>query len=153
MKLLKITDRNRELVFVLRELRRNARFRSMRRFVQHGSTSTYTHCENVAALSLRLAGWLPGPIDRTYLVRGAFLHDFYLYDWHIPDASHRLHGFSHAAKALENADRQFALSDTERNIIYSHMWPMNLTHLPHCREAVLVCLSDKLCALGETFRR
>ena len=88
--------------------------------------------------------------DVKSLVVGAFLHDFYLYDWHEKDDSHRWHGFSHAHTALLNADARFALTDKERDIIAHHMWPLNLTKLPRCREALLVCLVDKYCSTVET---
>ena len=36
------------------------------------------------------------------LIKGAMLHDFYLYDWHAQDnGEHRWHGYHHAEKARE----------------------------------------------------
>lgn len=57
---------------------------------------------------------------------------------------------THAHTALLNADARFALTDKERDIIAHHMWPLNLTKLPRCREALLVCLVDKYCSTVET---
>ena len=59
------------------------------------------------------------------------------------------HGISHPAAALRNAQKLFTLSSKERNIIASHMWPFNLTTIPQSREAWMVTLADKLCALTE----
>ena len=50
-------------------------------FIQHGSTTLYNHCRNVALLSLKIADGLRLKVDHKSLVRGALLHDYYLYDW------------------------------------------------------------------------
>lgn len=42
-----------------------------------------------------------------YLVCGALLRNYFLYDWYEPDKSHQLHAFSHAKCALHNAERDF----------------------------------------------
>lgn len=125
----------------------------MKGFVQHGHISTYQHVMNVVEMSCLLDRVLRLHSDRKCLVRGAFLHDFYLYDWHDRSVHARLHGFRHPLTALTNARKRFALSPKEENIIESHMWPLTLTHLPRCREAAVVCLADKICALYETVHR
>lgn len=124
--------------------------RSMRRYVQHGRITTYDHCLRVALLSYWLNRRFGLGADEESLVRGAFLHDFYLYDWHHCSDREGLHGFRHPAVALQNAEREYPLNEKERNIIRSHMWPLTLFHAPCCREAALVCLADKCCSLRET---
>lgn len=79
----------------------------MSQYTQHGQITTFEHCCAVAYYSLRLARFLRLRFDFRGLVRGAFLHDFYLYDWHVPDKHHRLHGLSHPDTALRNAKRPF----------------------------------------------
>ena len=51
--------------------------------------------------------------------------------------------------ALERAEEDFDLTPIERNIIARHMFPL-VPIPPACREAWIVCLTDKACALGET---
>ena len=41
--------------------------------------------------------------DKGSLVRGALLHDYFLYDWHQPHKEYGLHGFTHPSTALRNA--------------------------------------------------
>lgn len=74
---------------------------------------------------------------------------YFLYDWHQKDPSHRLHGFRHPKTALGNAQRDYYLNWKEKNIIARHMFPL-IPVPPQCREAWIVCLADKWCALGET---
>ena len=124
--------------------------RQMQGYIQHGSITTYRHCADVTRMCFWLNRRFHLGADESTLVRGAFLHDLYLYDWHDKDGDHKWHGFHHADRALENADRFFQLNPKERQMIYCHMWPLNLTRLPRSREAMILCLSDKLCALRET---
>lgn len=122
----------------------------MKQYIQHGKCTTFHHCISVAYFSYWLCLRLSIPCDIKSVTRGAFLHDFYLYDWHIPDDSHRLHGFYHPGKALKNANKYFFLNPIEQDIIEKHMWPLTITKLPKYRESVIVCLVDKVCSLIET---
>ncbi|MDF2540424.1 MAG: hypothetical protein K0S47_142 [Herbinix sp.] len=121
----------------------------MKNYVQHGNTSTFTHCYTVAYYSYWLSLRLKTNFDTRSIIRGAMLHDFYLYDWHISDATHRLHGFSHPRVSLYNAKKHFALNSIERDIIEKHMWPLTLTKVPKYRESVLICMVDKVCSIAE----
>ena len=100
-------------------------------------------------ISLRSVSYTHLDVYKRQLVRGALLHDYFLYDWHTPDPAHRLHGFRHAGTALRNADRDFELNDTERDMIKKHMFPLNPA-LPRFKETAVLCLADKYCALRET---
>ena len=125
-------------------------------FTQHGTTSVFEHSVSVAKFSLLFAYAIERrfpsfEIDKTSLVRGALLHDYFLYDWHDPDPSHRLHGFTHPGTALRNAQRDYELNDIEKDIISKHMFPLTVVP-PRYRESVIVCLADKWCALCETFK-
>ena len=133
-------------------LEREGRLGLCREFVQHGDVSVYEHVVAVAVESCRMADALARhgiAVDRPSLVRGALLHDYFLYDWHDPDPSHRLHGFRHPFFALRNAEDDFTLDERERNIIARHMFPL-VPVPPTCREAWIVCGADKLVALRET---
>ena len=117
--------------------------------MQHGSVSVYDHSLMVAALCVKIAAWCNIGADMRALVRGALLHDYFLYDWHDADKSHRFHGFIHAGRALSNAEKDFELSDIEKNMIKSHMFPLNPVQ-PRYRESVILCVADKICAARET---
>lgn len=63
---------------------------------------------------------------------------------------HKLHGFYHARKAMENAQRDFGLNPLEANIIHRHMFPLNPTP-PKYKESVVVTCADKICATREVW--
>lgn len=123
-----------------------------RKLTQHGSVSVFAHSVAVAYYSVKLAKKLGISCDKRSLIRGAMLHDFFLYDWHkIINVGDGLHGFAHPATASKNAVRDFRLNKRELDIIRKHMWPLTLTKVPKYRESWLVCAADKYCSLLETF--
>lgn len=140
----------KEYISCLKELLANGQIHEMKKYIQHGNTTTFTHCMVVAYYSYLVSVNLPVRMDSRSIIRGALLHDFYLYDWHTPDKSHRLHGFSHPGLALGNSRKYFKLNPIEEDIIAKHMWPLTLTKPPKYREALLVCMVDKICSLRET---
>lgn len=131
------------------DILRSDGFNLEKRFMQHGKVSVFKHSLAVAVTCVRLASKFRLRVDMRSLVRGALLHDYFLYDWHESDKSHRLHGFRHARRALKNAERDFTLNAIEKNMILSHMFPLNLV-VPKCRESLILCLADKICAAVET---
>ncbi len=138
----------KELNDLLNPLRRDTRVLQMKKFTQHGVISTYDHCERVATLSYKMDKFFHLRSNVRELTRAAFLHDYYLYDWHT--FGDKLHGFHHPARAAICADKDFALSEKEKNIIKSHMWPITFLTFPTSREAVIVCVADKICSAEET---
>jgi len=127
----------------------------MKKFTQHGDTSVFEHAVSVAKYSLIYATviekYFGKKIDRQSLVRGALLHDYFLYDWHEKHKGHGLHGFTHPGTAADNAERDFDLNDLEKDIIRKHMFPLTPVPPKHI-ESAIVCIADKWCALCETFK-
>lgn len=121
-----------------------------KKFIQHGNITCFEHSIAVAYTSLWLVHRLHIRADIRSLVRGALLHDYFLYDWHHKDASHRWHGLHHAHRAIKNAHRDFRLNAVEADIIRKHMFPLNPS-LPRYRESVIVTCADKICAICEVF--
>ena len=126
------------------------RIKMMKEFVQHGNTSCYEHSVAVAYYCLYLDMRFDIGCSRKELVRGALLHDYFLYDWHEKDPGHRLHGFSHPKTAYKNAKADFNITVKEGEIIRKHMFPL-VPLPPVCRESILVSLVDKYCSVLETF--
>lgn len=119
--------------------------------IQHGNYSVRKHAIDVARTSLRISESLGIKCNQRELVRGALLHDYFLYDWHDKDRVQfqRLHGFHHPGIALKNAEDEYELSEREKDIIKKHMWPLTVVP-PMCREAWIVTAADKYCSLLET---
>lgn len=125
--------------------------------IQHGSISVYTHCVMVTKYALLLAKRFGIRCNLRSLVRGALLHDFFMYDWHwgkmpIEVKRRGLHGFTHPVTAAKNARKYFNVSRKVYDIIICHMFPLTLTRVPKSAEGWLVCLADKYCSTLETLR-
>ena len=145
---------NRNIDTVLGEVVANPKVREMKKFIQHGRVTTYDHCESVARLCYEINERFSLGCDLKVLLWGAMLHDFYLYDWHEKDGgTHRLHGYRHAERACRNARKYFHVGSSILQVIYCHMWPLNITRIPRSREAWVVCIADKCVSLQETVRR
>ena len=124
-------------------------FHKTKEHIQHGNITVNRHVMDVACCSILLSKRLGIRCSQKELIRGALLHDYFLYDWHVPDKSHRLHGFTHAGQALMNAEKDFILGQIERDMIKRHMFPLNPIP-PRYRESLILCVADKICALQET---
>ena len=121
---------------------------SEKNYIQHGNISCFEHSLNVAEKSIFICKFFSIKTNERALIRGALLHDYFLYDWH--SAAQKLHGFFHAETALKNAKKDFSLCQIEEDIIKKHMFPLNITPPKH-RESWIVCIADKICAVEETF--
>lgn len=122
----------------------------MKQYIQHGTTTTFDHCLNVAYYNYRVCKRFN--LDARSGARAGMLHDLFLYDWHyypIKRLDRLRHGATHPKRACENASRYFELTPREKDIISKHMFPMTVS-LPKYRETVVIILVDKYCGLLET---
>lgn len=125
-------------------------FQSTKSFIQHGNVTVNDHCMNVARQSLKISQALHIRCSERELVRGALLHDYFLYDWHDKTVERqKLHGFHHPFTALRNASKEYDLTERESDIIKKHMWPLTVVP-PACREAWIVTVADKWVSTLET---
>lgn len=136
----------------LLKLTQETKILTLDEYKQHGNTTCFMHSVAVAYYSIRLVEWLNIKCDMESLIVGALLHDYFLYDWHIPNKTHRLHGFTHPQKALYNARRDWKLNCIEEDIIKKHMFPLTLVP-PIYKESLIVCMIDKYCAILEVIMK
>lgn len=135
----------------IQDILNHEEYQQLASFIHHRPFTTLEHSIRVAQIaynwSTRLEKTLK--LDTPAITRGALLHDFFLYDWHKgqPDGS-RWHGFRHPRIACQNAERCFKISEKEKDIILSHMWPLT-PRIPRSREAFLVMMADKMASIQE----
>ena len=114
-------------------------FISMRQVRHHGNLDCYSHSLRVAETAYLMASRLES--DIVSIIRGALLHDFYLYDWH--ERGHSLHAYRHPYIALREAKARFELNPIEIDSISKHMFPL-IPFIPLYKESWIVCIADKV---------
>ena len=139
----------RHFQHALAEMILHTKFLTLDCYIQHGNTTVMQHSIAVAQYSVYLAKKFHIPVHEEELIRGALLHDYFLYDWHRKGEGHRMHGFRHPYTALKNAMEVCSLTPIEQDIIKKHMFPLT-PFPPRYRESVLVCIADKICSTYET---
>lgn len=130
-------------------LSENTRFDETKNFIQHGNTSVYTHVISVAKKSIEIAEKYNLKVDMDSMIRGALLHDYFLYDWHDGKRERWIHGFTHPMKAYKNAKSEINLNRLERDIIIKHMFPLTILP-PRYLESWIVTFADKYVSAVET---
>lgn len=146
----KLGEKDAALLEYGRQILESENFKQTIEHMQHGSMSVYHHSLNVARYSIAINRYFKLGATEKELIRGALLHDYFLYDWHKQHHG-KLHGFYHPGIALKNAEKEYHLTSREKDIIRKHMWPLTVVP-PLCREAWIVTMADKYCSLLETVR-
>ena len=124
-------------------------FLKMKSYKVHVKGSLYDHSVKVAYLCFKHHKRFKMKMDVSELVRGALLHDYYLYDLHGGDKKYRFHWFKHPTKALEMATEKYPmLTKTQRDMIKNHMFPLTLIP-PKTKAGWLVCFYDKVAAITD----
>jgi len=140
-----------DFLYYAQEVLDNESVQSMSNFRQHNNTDCLQHSLNVAFQCYKWYCKYDLNINIDNTIRGALLHDFFLYDWHVKNGHHGLHAFSHPKIALKNANQIFKLSAMEKDIIAKHMFPLTIS-LPAYKESWLVILADKYIASLELLK-
>ena len=130
-------------------LSENTRFNETKNFIKHCNTSVYTHVISVAKKSIEIAEKYNLDVDMDSMIRGALLHDYFLYDWHDGKRERWIHGFTHPMRAYKNAKSELNLDRIERDIIIKHMFPLTIIP-PRYLESWIVTYSDKYVSAVET---
>ena len=125
-------------------------YQRMKHIRHHLRGNLYEHSIKVAYLCYRCHRACRMCGDRTELVQGALLHDFYLYDPHA-EKGYARHWVAHPRRALCNAQRYYGpLTAAQRDMIERHMFPV--TPLPpRTPYGWMICLCDKLAAVHDLF--
>lgn len=142
---------DKEFKELIQEIVSTEEFKKMKQYKHHRGGNTYDHSIRVAYLCYRYYKRHNSKVNVNELIRGALLHDYFLYDRHDksnPDyVCGLIHGLVHPKRALANATRAYPnLTKTERDVIKRHVFP--LTPIPpKTRCGWLVCFYDKVVAI------
>ena len=125
---------------IIEDILENKEFDKIK-YIEHHGTTRFDHSMRVAYYSYKVAKTFR--LDYREVARAGLLHDFFLSDIDRTAKDKFLSTFTHPKYAVENAQKHFKLSDKEKNIIESHMFPI-YTCLPKYAESWVVSTVDKI---------
>ena len=121
----------------------------MKNISMHRGSNCYLHSFKVAKKAIKKS-LSRKDVNLEVVLLGAILHDYYLYDWRKDKSKLKKHGKNHPDVAINNAVKDFDISEEVKKVIKSHMWPINIKDYPKSKEAKIVSVSDKAVTIGES---
>ena len=132
---------------IINNIMKNKEFIKINNCRHHGITRL-EHSLRVSYFSYKVCKKLKLNYKET--AEAGLLHDFFTNE-QMTKKEKSLSAFTHPKKCLKNASDHFNLSDMQKDIIYSHMFPLIPTRPPKYLESWLVSIIDKIVASYEFF--
>ena len=120
-------------------------FKKIDNCIHHG-ISRFDHSCRVSYYSYKVSKILR--LNYKEVARAGLLHDFFLSD-NITKKEKVKSMFVHSKSSLENSEKLFNLTEREKDIIYTHMFPLNINRIPKYSESWIVSIIDKGVAIYE----
>lgn len=130
---------------IIKEYINNEEFQKTNKIEHHGITR-FEHSLKVSYYSYKVAKTLR--LDYKEAAVGGLLHDFFITPEELSKKEKINSFFTHPKLALQTAEKQFDLTVKEKDMIRSHMFPMNYS-LPKYMESWIVTTVDKCVAINE----
>lgn len=138
---------DRGYMFIVDDILENCYFNEIKRCKHHGM-NRLDHSIRVSYYSYLVAKKLH--LNAVEVARGGLLHDFFVAE----DLSSKKQKFSlffHPYASLKNASEYFDLTEREKDIIITHMFPSLPHKVPRYMESWIVSLVDKIVATYEFY--
>lgn len=136
-----------EFDLLVKDIINNQNFRELDNEMHHG-ISRFGHSCRVAEGVYKVTKKLH--FDYKEATRAALLHDFY-FNYQLEENGDVKNLVEHPSMALLNASKYYNLSNLQKNMIESHMFPMSRV-LPKYKESICLTIVDKVVALYEQQR-
>lgn len=143
----KINKLNEEYFDIYSKINEVDKYKELSNSIHHG-ISRKDHINRVGYLSFLVSKVFRA--DTVSTTRGALLHDFFTDDDVMNYSKKQWHKI-HPYLALNNSMCYFDLNEKEKNIIESHMYPLNIEK-PKFKESVIVGMADKIVSVYEFSR-
>ena len=140
-------NKDQEYLCIINNIINSEEFQKMGK-IRHHNTTRLDHLLKVSYHSYKVAKSLK--LDYKSAAVGGLLHDFYNEEiCECNKVKEKVKIFSsHPMEAVENSEKLFNLSDIEKNIIETHMFPINYK-IPKYAESWVVSFVDKVLSIGE----
>lgn len=125
---------------IVENILNNEEFNKIKKIEHHGTTR-FEHSLKVSYISYKISKLLH--LNAVETARAGLLHDFFISKQNRTTKERIKETFIHPTRAVETASEYFDLSDREKNIIASHMFPTYYV-IPKYAESWIVILVDKI---------
>ena len=140
-------SQNQEFDLLIKDIINNQNFRELDNELHHG-ISRFGHSYRVAEGVYKVTKKLH--MNYKEATRAALLHDFY-FNYQLEENGEVKNLVEHPDIALLNASKYYELSDLQKNMIASHMFPLSKV-LPKYKESFCITIVDKVVAIYEQHR-
>ncbi len=144
--------RDVEYMEIVNNILENSEFNKLGN-IKHHNTSRLNHCLKVSYRSYKVAKALK--LNYTSVARAGLLHDFYEEEIrNCKNIKDKILIFTtkHPKNAVRKASEYFELSEMEKDIIKTHMFPVDYK-IPKYAESWVVNAVDKCLSIGEVSKR
>ena len=135
--------KNEEYLQIVSKILENRKFNKLKQEVHHHNSNRFAHSVDVSYKTYKVCKKLN--LDYESATKAALLHDFF-FDHEFSNKKERM--LKHPSKALENSMKITKLSEKEKNIIESHMYPVG-GKVPCHLESVIVDVIDDYVSFKE----
>ena len=142
-------EENGEYFSLISHILNNDEFKKIKNIEHHGVTR-YDHSLRVSYYSYRISKFLK--LDYEKVATGGLLHDFFLSSEERNKKERFLSTFNHPKRAVIKASEEFEITEKEKDIIRTHMFPINLS-VPKYAESWVVSIVDKIVGSYEFCRK
>lgn len=129
-----------EYLELIKNILSNEEFNKIKDIEHHGTTR-YIHSLRVSYVSYKITKILH--LDYKEVARAGLLHDFFISEEERTLKERFISTFTHPKYAVENSCKCFDLSEKEKDIIESHMFPIYYS-IPKYAESWIVSCTDKV---------
>ena len=134
-----------QFINIVNKYMNNEEFQKTKNIEHHGITR-FEHCVKVSYYSYIVAKFLRLDYEQTAI--GGLLHDFFISPDNRTNKERFESVFTHPKLALKTAVSEFDLTLKEKDMIRSHMFPINVS-VPKYMESWIVSTVDKCVATSE----
>jgi uncharacterized protein len=136
-----------EFDLIIKDIVNNNNFRELDNELHHG-ISRFGHSYRVSKGVYKMTKFLH--LNYEEATRASLLHDFY-FNYQLEDDNVVKKLGKHPEYAVLNAEKYYDLTDLQKNMIESHMFPLGKVK-PKYRESFCITIVDKIVALYEMQR-
>ena len=140
-----------KFIRIIKKTIKHNNYKKLKNIKHHINSNTYRHSIKVAYLCYHHSTKYNLNVDLMSLIRGALLHDYFLYDRR--KTKKLFHLITHPKTAYKNAILDYEnINKIEKDIILRHMFPLTLIP-PKTKEGWLVCFYDKIATITDIFKK